>query len=140
YTHRVYTTHRGEVYPLPINLGTINQFFHAHYTPRQAKELIEGQAGELAGSDPSNLNDKGVSLIGRPLYEAFIKNYTAKQWDTDPADLPAGIIKRLPVRFDYDNRYFKDTWEGLPVDGYTAWMRRMAADPLIRVQLDTDFF
>ncbi|MDN6720263.1 MAG: UDP-galactopyranose mutase [Bifidobacterium mongoliense] len=140
YTHRVYTTHRGEVYPLPINLGTINQFFHAHYTPRQAKELIEGQAGELAGSDPSNLNDKGVSLIGRPLYEAFIKNYTAKQWDTDPADLPAGIIKRLPVRFDYDNRYFKDTWEGLPVDGYTAWMERMAADPLIRVQLDTDFF
>lgn len=140
YTHRVYTTHNGEVYPLPINLGTINQFFHAHYTPAQAKALIEQQAGELAGTDPENLNDKGISLIGRPLYEAFIKNYTAKQWQTDPAELPAGIIKRLPVRFNYDNRYFKDTWEGLPKDGYTAWMKRMIDDPRIRVVLDTDFF
>ena len=69
------------------------------------------QAGELAGTDPQNLNDKGISLIGRPLYEAFIKNYTGKQWQTDPKDLPAGIINRLPVRFNYDNRYFKDTWE-----------------------------
>ena len=140
YTHRVYTTHDGEVYPLPINLGTINQFFHAHYTPAEAKALIERQAGELAGTDPENLNDKGISLIGRPLYEAFIKNYTAKQWQTDPAELPAGIIKRLPVRFNYDNRYFKDTWEGLPKDGYTAWMQRMIDDPRISVVLNTDFF
>ena len=76
YVHRVYATHDGEVYPLPINLGTINQFFHAHYTPAEAKALIEQQAGELAGTDPANLNDKGIQLIGRPLYEAFIKNYT----------------------------------------------------------------
>ena len=79
YVHRVYATHDGEVYPLPINLGTINQFFHAHYTPAEAKALIEQQAGELAGTDPANLNDKGIQLIGRPLYEAFIKNYTGKQ-------------------------------------------------------------
>ncbi|MCT6919079.1 MAG: UDP-galactopyranose mutase, partial [Bifidobacteriales bacterium] len=140
YTHRVYTTHKGEVYPLPINLGTINQFFHAHYTPQQARELIREQAGELAGTDPGNLNDQGISLIGRPLYEAFIKNYTAKQWQTDPSQLPASIIKRLPVRFNYDNHYFKDTWEGLPKDGYTAWFERMIDDPRIQVSLKTDFF
>ena len=80
YVHRVYATHDGEVYPLPINLGTINQFFHAHYTPAEAQKLIAEQAGELAGTDPQNLNDKGIQLIGRPLYEAFIKNYTGKQW------------------------------------------------------------
>ncbi|WP_300765939.1 UDP-galactopyranose mutase [uncultured Bifidobacterium sp.] len=140
YVHRVYTTHDGEVYPLPINLGTINQFFHAHYTPAQAKALIDEQAGELAGTDPENLNDKGISLIGRPLYEAFIKNYTAKQWQTDPSELPASIIRRLPVRLTYDNRYFRDTWEGLPKDGYTAWMERMIDDPRIHVTLNTDFF
>ena len=92
YVHRVYATHDGEVYPLPINLGTVNQFFRAHYTPAEAKALVAEQAGELAGKDPQNLNDKGISLIGRPLYEAFIKNYTGKQWQTDPKDLPAGII------------------------------------------------
>ena len=140
YTHRVYTTHKGEVYPLPINLGTINQFFHAHYTPQQARDLIRRQAGELAGTDPGNLNDQGISLIGRPLYEAFIKNYTAKQWQTDPSQLPASIIKRLPVRFNYDSHYFKDTWEGLPKDGYTAWFERMIDDPRIQVSLKTDFF
>ncbi|MBW3092738.1 UDP-galactopyranose mutase [Bifidobacterium sp. 82T10] len=140
YVHRVYATHDGVVYPLPINLGTINQFFGASYTPDEARKLIEEQAGELAGTDPQNLNDKGIQLIGRPLYEAFIKNYTGKQWQTDPADLPADIIKRLPVRFNYDNRYFKDTWEGLPKDGYTAWMQRMIDDPRITVSLKTDFF
>lgn len=140
YVHRVWATHGGEVYPLPTNLGTINQFFRAHYTPDEARALIAEQAGELAGQDPRNLNDKGISLIGRPLYEAFIKNYTAKQWQTDPAELPAGIINRLPVRFNYDNRYFKDTWEGLPRDGYTAWMERMAADERIHVSLGVDFF
>ncbi len=140
YVHRVYATHDGEVYPLPINLGTVNQFFRAHYTPAEAKALIEEQAGELAGTDPANLNDQGISLIGRPLYEAFIKNYTAKQWQTDPSELPASIIKRLPVRFNYNNRYFKDTWEGLPTDGYTAWFEKMIADPRIEVSLNTDFF
>ena len=140
YVHRVYTTHNGEVFPLPTNLGTINQFFRAHYTPAEARALIAEQAGELAGQDPQNLNDKGISLIGRPLYEAFIKNYTAKQWQTDPSELPASIINRLPVRFNYDNRYFKDTWEGLPKDGYTAWFERMIDDPRITVSLNTDFF
>ena len=140
YVHKVYTRHDGEVFPMPINLGTINQFFRAAYSPGEAKELIREQAGELAGTDPQNLNDKGIQLIGRPLYEAFIKHYTAKQWQTAPEDLPAEIIKRLPVRYTYDNRYFNDTHEGLPTDGYTAWLERMADHPNIEVRLDTDFF
>ena len=125
---------------MPINLGTINQFFRASMGPAEAKALIQEQAGELAGTDPLNLNDKGIQLIGRPLYEAFIKYYTGKQWQTDPKDLPAEIISRLPVRYTYDNRYFNDTYEGLPVDGYTAWIERMADHPNIEVVLNTDFF
>ncbi|WP_129359938.1 MULTISPECIES: UDP-galactopyranose mutase [Micrococcaceae] len=140
YVHRVYTRHNDEVFPMPINLGTINQFFRSAYSPQEARDLIKEQAGELAGTDPENLNDKGIQLIGRPLYEAFIKHYTGKQWQTDPKDLPASIINRLPVRYTYDNRYFNDTHEGLPVDGYTAWLERMADHPNIEVHLDTDFF
>lgn len=140
YVHRVYTRHNGVVYPMPINLGTINQFFNAAYSPAEAKALIAEQAGELAGTDPQNLNDKGISLIGRPLYEAFIKHYTAKQWQTPPEELPASIISRLPVRYNYDNRYFNDKYEGLPVDGYAAWLERMAAHSNIEVHLNTDFF
>ncbi|MDO4252675.1 MAG: UDP-galactopyranose mutase [Rothia sp. (in: high G+C Gram-positive bacteria)] len=140
YVHKVYTRHNNVVYPMPINLGTINQFFNAAYSPAEAKALIQEQAGELAGTDPQNLNDKGISLIGRPLYEAFIKHYTAKQWQTDPAELPASIISRLPVRYNYDNRYFNDKYEGLPVDGYASWLERMAEHENIEVYLDTDFF
>ncbi len=140
YVHKVYTSHKGEVYSMPINLGTINQFFRSSMGPAEAKALIQEQAGELAGTDPANLNDKGISLIGRPLYEAFIKHYTGKQWQTDPKDLPAEIISRLPVRYNYDNRYFNDKYEGLPVDGYTAWIERMADHPNIQVHLKTDFF
>jgi len=140
YVHRVFTTHNGEVYPMPINLGTINQFFRAAYTPGEAREVIKEQSAELAGQDPQNLNDKGIQLIGRPLYEAFIRDYTAKQWQTDAKDLPASIISRLPVRYNYDSRYFNDTYEGLPVDGYTAWLEKMADHPNIEVRLETDFF
>jgi UDP-galactopyranose mutase len=144
YVHRVYTTYRGEVFPLPINLGTINQFFRSAHGPGAARALIREQAAELdealASREPANLDEKGVSLIGRPLYEAFIRDYTAKQWQTDPRELPAGVISRLPVRYTYDNRYFNDTHEGLPVDGYTRWIERMADHPRIEVRLDTDFF
>src|SRR5699024_5796675 len=98
------------------------------------------QAAEISSDDVTNLEEKGISLIGRPLYEAFIKGYTAKQWQTDPKELPAAIIKRLPVRYTYNNRYFSDTYEGLPVDGYTAWLMRMADHPNIEVRLETDFF
>jgi len=140
YEHRVYTTHRGEVFPMPINLGTINQFFRSAYGPAAARELIREQAAELGDRVPENLDEQGVRLIGRPLYEAFIREYTAKQWQTDPRELPASIIKRLPVRYTYDNRYFNDPHQGLPVDGYTAWLERMADHPNIEVRLSTDFF
>jgi UDP-galactopyranose mutase len=140
YQHKVYTNHGGEVFPLPINLGTINQFFRSAHAPDAARALVAEQAAELGGSDPRNLEEKAISLIGRPLYEAFIRDYTAKQWQTDPTDLPAEVISRLPVRYTYDNHYFNDTYEGLPVDGYTAWLERMADHPNIEVRLDTDFF
>ena len=140
YQHRVYTTHDGVVYPMPINLGTVNSFFRAALSPDQARALIAEQAAEVEPGTARNLEEKGISLIGRPLYEAFIRGYTAKQWQTDPKDLPAAIISRLPVRYTYDNRYFSDTWEGLPTDGYTAWLERMADSPLIDVQLSTDYF
>ncbi|WP_460774823.1 UDP-galactopyranose mutase [Microbacterium sp. GXF7504] len=140
YVHRVYTTHKGVVYPLPINLGTINQFFQAAHGPDAARALIAEQAGEFDPKQARNLEERAIGLIGRPLYEAFIRDYTAKQWQTDPKDLPAEVISRLPVRYTYDNRYFNDTWEGLPVDGYTAWLERMADHPNIEVRLETDFF
>jgi UDP-galactopyranose mutase len=140
YQHRVYTNHGGQVYPMPINLGTINQFFDAAYSPDEARALIKEQAAELGDKEPENFVEKGVSLIGRPLYEAFIAHYTAKQWQTDPSMLSADIISRLPVRYTYNNRYFNDTYEGLPVDGYTAWLERMADHPNIEVRLETDFF
>jgi UDP-galactopyranose mutase len=140
YVHRVYTSHRGEVYPMPINLGTINQFFRSAYSPDEARALIAEQAAELGGREPGNFVEKGISLIGRPLYEAFIAHYTAKQWQTSPEELSADIISRLPVRYTYDNRYFNDTYEGLPVDGYTRWLERMADHDRIEVRLDTDFF
>lgn len=140
YVHKVYTRHKGEVYPMPVNLGTINQFFRAAYSPAEARALIAEQAAELGGKEPANFVEKGISLIGRPLYEAFIMHYTAKQWQTDPAELEASIISRLPVRYTYDNRYFNDTHEGLPTDGYAAWLERMADHPNIDVRLGTDFF
>jgi UDP-galactopyranose mutase len=136
----VHTTHRGVVYPMPINLGTINQFFRSALAPDAARALIREQAGEFDPAQASNLEERAIGLIGRPLYEAFIRDYTAKQWQTDPRELPAEIISRLPVRYTYDSRYFNDTWEGLPVDGYTAWLERMADHPRIDVRLSTDFF
>jgi UDP-galactopyranose mutase len=139
YVHHVYTRHRGEVYPLPINLGTINQFFRSALGPDEARRLVAEQAAEVGLEASENLEQKAISLIGRPLYEAFIRDYTAKQWQTDPTELPPDVITRLPVRYTYDNRYFNDTFEGLPTDGYTAWIERMADHPRIEVRLSTDF-
>ena len=141
YVHKVYTTHDGVVYPLPINLGTINQFFAAAYTPDEAKVKIAGQAAS-APANPQNLAEQGISLIGQPLFDAFIKNYTAKQWQTPAEDLSPEIIKRLPVRYNYDNRYFNDTHEGLPIDGYEAWFQSMldSCGDKVTVRLETDYF
>ncbi|MEN0021671.1 MAG: UDP-galactopyranose mutase [Microbacterium sp.] len=140
YVHRVYTTHKGTVFPMPVNLGTINQFFQAAYTPDEARALVREQAGEFDVKSATNFEEKGIALVGRPLFEAFFRDYTAKQWQTDPHKLSGDIISRLPVRYTYDNRYFNDTWEGLPQDGYTAWIERMADHPNIEVKLGVDFF
>ncbi len=140
YKHRVYSTYRDQVYSMPINLGTISQFFKRRLSPADAKALIAEQAAEMADRHPANLEEKAISLIGRPLYEAFIRGYTAKQWQTDPRDLPEHIITRLPVRYTFDNRYFNDKYEGLPVDGYTAIFERMLKHPKIQIALDVDFF
>ncbi|MBV9161863.1 MAG: UDP-galactopyranose mutase [Pseudonocardiales bacterium] len=141
YQHRVFTIYRGQVYPMPINLAAISQFFGRYLTPGEARALIAEQASEIV--DPTaaaNHEEKGISLVGRPLYDAFFRGYTAKQWQTDPRELPASIVARLPVRFDFNNRYFNDTYEGLPVHGYTAWLEKMAGHPSVDVWLSTDFF
>ena len=139
YQHRVFSIYKGRVYPMPINLGTICEYFGTYMTPDEARTLIAEQAAAVAPGTATNLEQKAVSLIGRPLYEAFIRGYTYKQWQTDPVDLPAEIITRLPVRYNFDNRYFSDTFQGLPVDGYTAWLERMADHSNIEVRLRTEF-
>ena len=139
YQHRVFAKYQGQVYSFPMNLGLINQFFGRSHTPDEARELIAEQASEIDTADAQNLEEKAISLIGRPLYEAFVRGYTAKQWQTDPKELSPDIITRLPVRYTFNNRYFNDTYEGLPTDGYTAWLTRMADHPNIEVRLETDF-
>lgn len=140
YQHRVFAMHDGTAYQFPMGLGLINQFFGRYYSPDEAKALIEQQREGLDPAAATNLEERGIALIGKPLYEAFVKHYTAKQWQTDPTDLPPEIISRLPVRYTFNNRYFNDTHEGLPVDGYAAWLERMASHELIDVRLDTDWF
>ena len=140
YQHRVFAMHNGTAYQFPMGLGLVNQFFGRYYSPDEAKKLIAEQSAEIATEDATNLEEKAISLIGRPLYEAFVRDYTAKQWQTDPKNLPAENIARLPVRYTFNNRYFNDTYEGLPVEGYTKWLENMAADEKIDVVLDTDWF
>ncbi|MDN3296365.1 UDP-galactopyranose mutase [Streptomyces ficellus] len=140
YQHRVYTVVGGRVFPMPINLGTICAYFGRHMRPDEARALVAEQAREVERAEAANLEQKAISLIGRPLYEAFVRGYTHKQWQTDPTELAAEIITRLPVRYTFDNRYFNDTYEGLPTDGYTTWLRRMADHPRIELRLNTDYF
>jgi UDP-galactopyranose mutase len=140
YQHRVFARYQGQVYSFPMNLALINAFFGRSHTPDEARALIAEQASEIDTDRAQNLEEKAISLIGRPLYEAFVKGYTAKQWQTDPKELSPEIITRLPVRYTFDNRYFNDKYEGLPTDGYTAWLTRMADHPKIEVRVDTDFF
>jgi UDP-galactopyranose mutase len=140
YVHRVFAIHREQVFSMPINLATISQFFGKSFSPSEAQQLIAAQAANGVITEPKNLEEKAISLIGRPLYEAFIRGYTSKQWQTDPTTLPPDIISRLPVRFSFDNRYFNDDFEGLPLDGYDNWLKRMAEHPNIRIVTGTDFF
>ena len=140
YKHLVWAKHKGDLYPMPINLDTINQFFKQDFDTEQARAFIQGQVDENDPSSASNLEERAIALIGQPLYEAFIKGYTEKQWQTDPKLLPADVINRLPMRFTTEHRYFNDTYEGLPLGGYTAWLENMADHPNIEVKLNQDFF
>ena len=126
---------------MPINLETINAFYGRQMSPSQAKAFIEQEANQESIDRPRNLEEKAISQIGRPLYEAFIKNYTIKQWHKDPQELPASIINRLPVRFNYNETYFNNArFQGIPLDGYTAMFKRMIDHPLIELSLQTDYF
>lgn len=139
YRHTVWANHRGMVYPLPINLATISTFFGEHLTPDGARKVLyEDGADNSARAE--NLEEKAISSVGKSLYEAFIRGYTQKQWQTDPHNLPSSTISRLPVRLNFIHRYFSDTWEGLPVDGYTSWISRMLDHSNISVHLETDYF
>lgn len=140
YQHRVFARVSDQVYAFPMNLALINSFFGRSHTPDEARALIAEQSAEFETKDAANLEEKAISLIGRPLYEAFIRGYNIKQWQTDPTELDPSIITRLPVRYTFNNRYFNDTYEGLPVDGYTAWLEKMVEHPNIEVRLGTDYF
>jgi UDP-galactopyranose mutase len=140
YQHKVWAKHQGQLYPMPINLDTINLFFGKSFSSNQAKDFIQGQITEDAVASASNLEDRAIALIGKPLYEAFIKGYTEKQWQTDPKLLPADVINRLPMRFTNEHHYFNDKYEGLPLNGYTAWLENMADHKSIEIRLNTDFF
>ncbi len=140
YRHRVFSKHKGKTYTIPINLMTINQFFGLDLDPTGARQLIAQQAATEKTGALENFEQKAISLIGRPLYEAFIKGYTTKQWETDPALLPAEIISRLPVRFNFNDFYFSDLYEGLPAEGYAAIFDKMLGHPLIQAVTNCDYF
>ena len=139
YVHRVFTTHKNQVFSMPINLHTMSQFFGSSLTPASARELIESKRTRLS-ERAQNLYEKGISSIGPELFEAFFGGYTAKQWQQDPRDLPAEVISRLPVRFSFDSRYFSESFQGVPVAGYGEWFERILDNPQISTFLDLDFF
>lgn len=136
YQHRVLTKAAGRVYSMPINLATINQFYHLSLTPREAGKFLKSRMTTVSKS--ANLEEKAISLIGKDLYEAFIKGYTIKQWNCDPRKLPAEVISRLPVRTSYDDIYYDDHYQGMPVGGYTPIFRTLLRG--IPLELKTDFF
>lgn len=130
------TFHQGKLYSLPFNMYTFNQLWGVT-TPREAQKIIESQRLKL-DRKPHNLEEQALVLVGRDIYEKLIKNYTKKQWMKDPNELPPEIIKRLPIRFTWDNNYFNDRYQGIPEDGYTSMFKRMLTG--IEVRLSSDYF
>ena len=128
--------YKGQLYNLPFNMNTFHQMWGV-ITPAEAQAEIERQRAELSGREPSNLEEQAISLVGRDIYERLIKGYTQKQWGRPCTELPAFIIRRLPVRFRYDNNYFNDPYQGIPVHGYTAMAERLLEG--IEVRLETDY-
>lgn len=140
YRHRVLTEHDGKVYFMPLGLALINAFYGTNLKPAEVPGFIAGEVAKagLTG-EPRNLEEQAISLIGRPLYEAFIKGYTQKQWNADPKDLPSFIIRRLPVRANYDIGYFNDPHQGVPRVGYFTLFSRLLDHPAITVRYNTDY-
>lgn len=138
YQNRVKTTSRGSVYSLPVNLLTINQFFGQTLRPDQARDFIAARA-DLTITDPRNFEEQALRFVGPELYEAFFKGYTEKQWGCSPRDLPASILKRLPLRFNYDDNYFFHRFQGMPREGYTQMIAGILDHPRITVELSTPY-
>lgn len=136
FTNSPLANFKGELYNLPFNMNTFYQLWKTK-TPDEAKAKIDEQRKELRGKEPENLEEQAISLVGRDIYEKLIKGYTEKQWGRDCNELPAFIIRRLPVRFTYDNNYFSDRYQGVPIGGYTNLIKKMLHG--IDVQLNTDF-
>ena len=139
YTNSPVANYKGEMYNLPFNMNTFSQMWGVR-TPAEAMAKINEQRQEMAGKKPQNLEEQAISLIGRDIYEKLIKGYTEKQWGQKATELPAFIIRRLPVRLVYDNNYFNDTYQGIPVGGYTQIVKKMLDSDLIDVETGVDFF
>lgn len=140
YIHTVDTRHDGKLYPMPINLDTINLLYGTDLGPEEAEKFVESEAEKTGIKDPQNFEEKGLSLVGEKLYTAFLKNYTKKQWNTDPKNLDAAILSRIPVRYSTDNRYFITAkYQGIPKDGYTKMVENMLSSENITVKLNTAF-
>lgn len=135
YVNRVKATVKGKVYSLPINLHTINQFFDKCLSPNEARSFIESQA-RMDIEDPQSFEEQALRFIGKDLYEAFFAGYTRKQWGVEPAALPASILKRLPLRFNYDDNYFSHPYQGIPKDGYTSIVENILNHERIQVRLN----
>ncbi|WP_102868691.1 UDP-galactopyranose mutase [Nesiotobacter exalbescens] len=138
YINRVKATVRGRVYSLPINLHTINQFFNTAMSPKEAIDFIKRKAhAEI--ENPKSFKEQGLKFVGDELYYAFFDGYTRKQWGVDPADLPASILKRLPLRFNYDDNYFIHKYQGIPSNGYSALVDSILCHDKIEVRLNCKF-
>ena len=138
YVHRVKARVGDQVYPLPINLQTINQFAGASFNPAEAQEWITAQ-GDASIEQPANFEEQALRMIGPALYQAFFYGYTKKQWGCEPRELPASILKRLPVRFNYDDNYHNSQYTGIPEEGYTAVMANMIDHPSIQLILNQSY-
>ena len=137
YTNSPVARYGDELYNLPFNMNTFSKMWGAK-TPKEAKEIIDRQIQEAGITEPKNLEEQAISLVGKDIYEKLVKGYTEKQWGKRATELPSFIIRRLPVRFVYDNNYFNDKYQGIPMGGYTQMIAKMLEG--IEVRLDTDFF
>ena len=137
YTNAPVANYKGEIYNLPFNMNTFHKLWGV-VSPKEAKEKIESQKRERAVGRPKNLEEQAINLVGPDVYEKLVKGYTEKQWGRRATELPAFIIKRLPVRFTYDNNYFNDNYQGIPIGGYTKMVEKMLEGTEVR--LNKDFF